>query len=141
VNDDGEVIGRRVAAALIDGIVVFVLLVLVGIVTGDAEASGDYFSVQLEGIEALVWALLALGYYIATEAQWGRTAGKRVLGIRVVRLDGSTAGAGPVVTRNVLRIIDILPILYLVGFIVMVTIGRGRQRIGDFAARTAVVRG
>lgn len=36
---EGDLIGRRVAAALIDGIVVFLLFLLVGLVTGDAETS------------------------------------------------------------------------------------------------------
>jgi uncharacterized RDD family membrane protein YckC len=140
-DDDGEVIGRRVAAALIDILIAFVLLVLVGIVTGDAEASDSYFSVELEGLEALIWALIVLAYYVATEARWGRTVGKKLLGIRVERLRGGRATTGAIALRNVLRAIDVLPILYLVGFTVLVTIGKRLQRLGDMAAGTAVVRG
>jgi uncharacterized RDD family membrane protein YckC len=138
---DGGLIGRRVAAALIDGIVVLLLFVLVGLVTGDAETSGSSASVELEGAEAVVWGLLGFGYYFATEARWGQTLGKRLRGVRVARLDGSPADTGPVAIRTLLRIIDVLPFLYLIGFTVMVTAGKGRQRLGDMAAGTAVVRG
>jgi uncharacterized RDD family membrane protein YckC len=138
---DGNLIGRRVAAALIDGIVVFLLFVLVGLATGDAETTDSSASVELEDVETVVWGLLGFGYYFATEARWGQTLGKRLLGLRVARLDGASADAGPVAIRTLLRIIDVLPFLYLIGFTVMVTAGKGRQRLGDMAAGTAVVRG
>jgi uncharacterized RDD family membrane protein YckC len=138
---EGDLIGRRVAAALIDGIVVFLLFVLIGLATGEAETSDSSASVELEGVETVVWGLLGFAYYFATEARWGRTLGKRLLGVRVARLDGTPADAGPVAIRTLLRIIDVLPFLYLIGFTVMLTAGKGRQRLGDLAAGTAVVRG
>jgi uncharacterized RDD family membrane protein YckC len=138
---NGDVVGRRVAAALVDGVVVFLLFVLVGIVSGDAETSGSSASVELEGAETVIWTVLGFGYYFATEALWARTLGKRLLGLRVERIDGSAPGAGPVAIRTALRIIDVLPFLYLIGFMVLITSGKGRQRLGDLAAGTAVGRG
>ena len=64
-----------------------------------------------------------------------------VLGLRVVRRDGSVPGAGPIAVRTVLRIVDALPFMYLIGFTVLLTAGKGRQRLGDMAADTAVARG
>jgi uncharacterized RDD family membrane protein YckC len=138
---EGDLIGRRVAAALIDGIVVFLLFVLVGLVTGEAETSDSSASLQLEGAETVVWGLLGFAYYFATEARWGRTPGKRLLGVRDARLDGAPAAAGPAAIRTLLRIVDVLPFLYLIGFTVLLTAGKGRQRLGDMAVGTAVVRG
>jgi uncharacterized RDD family membrane protein YckC len=40
----------------------------------------------------------------------------------------------------VLRIVDGLPLFYLVGFIVMLSTGSRAQRIGDLAANTIVIR-
>jgi uncharacterized RDD family membrane protein YckC len=37
-------------------------------------------------------------------------------------------------------VLDALPFLYLLGFLVVLLSGRRRQRIGDLAARTRVVR-
>jgi hypothetical protein len=50
-------------------------------------------------------------------------------------------GAGPIAIRTVLRIVDVLPFMYLIGFTVLLTAGKGRQRRGDVAADTAVARG
>ncbi len=41
--------------------------------------------------------------------------------------------------RNILRIIDYLPFFYLIGFILIVTNSK-KQRIGDMAARSIVVK-
>jgi len=42
--------------------------------------------------------------------------------------------------RTLLRIVDWLPALYLVGFIAMLATGERRMRLGDLAARTRVAR-
>jgi uncharacterized RDD family membrane protein YckC len=45
-----------------------------------------------------------------------------------------------VLARTVLRIVDALPIFYIVGLITVLATGRGRrQRVGDLAAGTLVV--
>lgn len=84
--------------------------------------------------------LPTLGYYFGTEAAGGQTLGKRFLGIQVVRAGGGPAGAGPIAVRTVLRIVDALPFLYLLGFAFVLVTGVRRQRLGDLAAGTLVVR-
>ena len=84
--------------------------------------------------------MVGFAYYIATEGYWGRTVGKAVCGIRVVREDGGgTPGFGPAAIRTILRLVDGL-FGYLVAFVVVLASGK-RQRLGDMAARTLVVRG
>jgi uncharacterized RDD family membrane protein YckC len=99
------------------------------------------FTVQLGGIATLIWVALAFVYYFVTESRWARTLGKRLLGLRVERLNGSAPASGAIVARTLLRAIDVLPVFYLIGFMVVLSAGKGRQRLGDLAAGTVVVRG
>lgn len=71
-------------------------------------------------------------------AMGGRTPGKRIAGLRIVTLEGTTPGAGAIVVRNLFRFVDGLPVLYVVG-LVTAMISRRHQRIGDLAAGTLLV--
>jgi uncharacterized RDD family membrane protein YckC len=68
----------------------------------------------------------------------GQTPGKRIAGIRIVTVEGDMAGAGPLLMRNLFRLIDSLPFLYLVG-LVCCFVTRQSVRIGDMAAGTVLV--
>jgi uncharacterized RDD family membrane protein YckC len=140
VDAASEVIGRRVAAALLDFVPLAILFVVMGLLFGDSKSSGGEASINLHGGAALAFFVLVLVYYFACEAATGQTLGKRALGLRVVGPDGGRAEAGRVATRTALRIIDILPALYLVGFVSVLATGE-RRRLGDLAAKTSVVAG
>jgi uncharacterized RDD family membrane protein YckC len=138
MEDATDVLGRRIGAALLDLVVLFVLLIVVGVIFGEDETSGGSVSVTLEGASALVWIVVALLYYGVSEATSGQTLGKRLLAIRVVRLDGhGRPGAGAIAARTVLRIVDGF-LFYLVGLIAILATGARRQRVGDLAAGTTV---
>jgi uncharacterized RDD family membrane protein YckC len=68
----------------------------------------------------------------------GRTPGKRIAGIRIVTAEGEMAGAGPLLMRNLFRLIDSLPFFYVVG-LVCCFVTRQSVRIGDMAAGTVLV--
>ena len=72
----------------------------------------------------------------AVELAAGRSIGKLATGLRVVGLDGKPATVGARVVRNVLRVID-LPVMPLA----LILFSPLRQRAGDLAAGTLVVRG
>jgi hypothetical protein len=65
--------------------------------------------------------------------------GKRLIGLRVVDARGLRLEPSQIVVRNLMRALDALPALYLVGGVACV-ISRHRQRLGDLAAGTVVVR-
>jgi uncharacterized RDD family membrane protein YckC len=102
--------------------------------------AGERLLPWLAGAALIVWFATYWGYFIAGEV-WrnGRTWGKRRMGIRVVRDDGSRVGAGDSVVRNLLRIVDVLPGNYAVGM-VCVLVSKRNKRVGDMAAGTVVVR-
>ncbi|MDQ3091596.1 MAG: RDD family protein [Actinomycetota bacterium] len=129
---------RRVGAALLDIVILGVAFALVSVVSDGAVVGDGEISLTLEGPSALAFAAIVLVYFFVGEAAAGRTPGKQLVGLRVVRTDGTPAGPGPILVRTLLRIVDQLPVLYLVGFIVMLVTGR-QQRLGDLAAQTHVV--
>jgi hypothetical protein len=87
---------------------------------------------------AVLVAGLVLSYHYVCEITVGQSIGKRATGLRVVSLDGSAPTYRQVSARTVLRLIDQGP--PIIGLIVMVLSGKRRQRLGDLAAGTAVVR-
>jgi len=90
-------------------------------------------------IEALLAALF-LGLY-GFLFEWlggGATPGKQALRLAVLRDDGRPAGVVPALVRNVMRAIDFLPALYLLGTAAALGSG-GSRRLGDWAAGTMVV--
>jgi uncharacterized RDD family membrane protein YckC len=135
-----DLLGLRVAAALIDLALLAGLLAILSAAVGQAKVSGGNFSVYLTGTWAVVFFALALGYYFVLEAWAGQTVGKRLLGLRVLSAAGARPSVRAVAGRTLLRIVDWLPALYLAGFITMLATGTRRKRIGDLAARTEVAR-
>lgn len=94
--------------------------------------------VQATGL--MLYFAVSLLYGILTEWLWrGQTLGKRMLGLRVIDSAGLRLEPSQIIVRNVLRFVDGLPGLYLVGGIVCVLNSR-RQRLGDIAAGTVVIR-
>lgn len=84
--------------------------------------------------------VISIGYGIGCELYWqGQTVGKRLLHLRVMDEQGLKLQFSQVVIRNLLRIVDSLPALYLVGGIASLT-SRKCQRLGDLAAGTIVIR-
>lgn len=68
----------------------------------------------------------------------GQTVGKKILKIKVVKIDGYQASFGDYLLRWFFRIIDISISLGLVGLISMI-VNDKTQRLGDISAGTAVI--
>ncbi len=84
--------------------------------------------------------LVSVGYAMALEWFWnGRTLGKRLLRLRVMDSNGLHLKFNQVVIRNLLRVVDGLPLLYMAGGAACLASSR-YQRLGDLAAGTIVVR-
>ena len=91
-----------------------------------------------QGLYLGLMFLLMWAYTIVQEALWGRTLGKRVLGLRVVAQDGAPIGWTAAITRNLLRTVDMLPFAYALGLLSSLFDRNGR-RLGDLVAGTVVV--
>jgi uncharacterized RDD family membrane protein YckC len=130
-------LGSRALAWLLDLAVMALLsmacIVLVGLL-----------GVLAGGIATAVYFVLAFvvqwGYGAVCEFRFGgQTLGKRAVGIRVLQASGTRITWSQAVVRNLVRIVDLMPGLYLVGGIWALLDQHGR-RLGDIAAGTVVVR-
>jgi uncharacterized RDD family membrane protein YckC len=140
-------IGSRGAAALVDTLIQSVALIVILVaVTAGLAASSEFFSLGA-GAATLSLALFALalflvadGYFMLFEILWsGQTPGKRMVGIRVMRENGYPIRPIDAVIRNLVRMVDWLPVAYGIGVLTMLLNKRSR-RLGDFASGTIVVR-
>ena len=132
-------VGRRFFADLVDGILLGIVIGVISALSGHAQASAGNVSVSLTGTPAMLAFVFSFLYLIVLEATLGATLGKLLLGIRVVKEDGSPISWGASTVRNLLRIIDALPDAYILGAILIWTSPR-KQRLGDRVAHTVVVR-
>ncbi len=78
--------------------------------------------------------LIDWAYFAGTEiAMHGRTLGKKAVGLRVVTRNGGAASAGALLTRNLVRVVDLI-----VG-IPLMAIDPLSRRLGDRLAGTIVI--
>jgi uncharacterized RDD family membrane protein YckC len=136
-------LGSRFAAGLVDSCIqgggILVLLLLFW--AGDSQvAFADYAASALRGLLLLALLLFVWGYHIYYETfRGGQSPGKRILRIRVVTEGGFPVTLPRAAVRNLMRVVDFVPIPYGVAGVVMFLDPRGR-RLGDLAAGTVVVR-
>jgi uncharacterized RDD family membrane protein YckC len=139
---------RRLPAYLIDCAICIIFLVAALVVVGLWSAWDG-----VGGLALGMWLVLAFVvswfYFGLFEALWnGQTPGKRLMGLRVLSVDGQPINAMQAVMRNVLRGVDAMPIVgpsaelgipfYMVALVAM-SASRRFQRLGDLACGTIVV--
>jgi uncharacterized RDD family membrane protein YckC len=148
-------IGSRFLAALVDAVLVFVLVTVLGVIgsigiiavaalasafLGVRRGDNEFWGVVGIAAMILIWFAIIWGYFVFFELIWhGQTPGKRWLGLRVIKEGGYPVGFAEVAIRNVVRLVDFLPFYYVIGIVVMFIDGRSR-RLGDLAAGTLVVK-
>jgi uncharacterized RDD family membrane protein YckC len=127
----------RMLALAVDLAVIAMLASVLRQILAPLVAFGQDFAGALNVVAYFVMSLV---YAAAAEWAWrGQTVGKRLLRLRVVDAGGLRLEPAQVIVRNLMRLIDALPALYLVGGIACV-VSRRRQRLGDLAAGTVVIR-
>jgi uncharacterized RDD family membrane protein YckC len=133
---------RRCAALIIDSLamagIFFLSAVLIALATDQMTENGFALGPGSTLLLFTLWVAIYFAYFIAMEAFAAATLGKLTMNIGVVRTDGDGAGVTASVIRNLLRIVDGLA-AYLVGWVAAL-LSPHRQRIGDRAAGTLVVR-
>jgi len=111
-------------------IAILMVLAIFGVVSVDIA----------QALSVLAVFVISIGYSIFFEWRWrGQSPGKRVVRLRVMDAQGLRLKFSQIVIRNLLRVVDALPLLYLVGGVACLVNSRS-QRLGDFAANTIVVR-
>jgi uncharacterized RDD family membrane protein YckC len=133
-------VGSRTLAILIDlalgGLVLFIVYALSMILARNTV--DDWLTkVSTNAVRTLLMLLVfgfQWGYFSFFEWLWnGQTPGKRLLHLRVIKVDGSPVSGVDVLLRNLSRPIDVaigLPMIFA---------SRKAQRLGDLMARTLVI--
>lgn len=131
--------GTRIVAAILDQVIIvlvslaFGFLAFLGAYMG--SALGEESSLILFALILIFQFLFSLFYYVWGELRGdSQTWGKRRMKIRVILISGQGLTLGASVIRNLARVIDQFPILWLVP-----VLAPGRRRLGDFLAGTLVV--
>ena len=162
-----KVVGRRVVALIIDLVLTTAINAAIffslavkdteivnrlgdGDITPNTTLYGNFTfgdtSYSVYGSKAGIYFLLsfgiAIGYWVVLQGTKGFTLGKLMMGLRLVKDDGTLpAGMPRTLVRQLLWIVDAFPYLipYLTGFIVALSSDRN-QRVGDKVAGTLVVK-
>jgi uncharacterized RDD family membrane protein YckC len=130
-------LGRRLAAAGVDGLIVFFGFgFAISSLVGSASSTSEGLEFHLDGVAALALFAAWLIYFVALEAALGATVGKLLFGVRVRTADGAQIGWVAALIRNLLRVVDVC--FGFVGLLLIWFTPR-RQRLGDYAAGTVVV--
>ena len=136
-------LGQRSLAYLVDLSIVASVwlglsLLITGLFTGLIDRLLDLGSLQQALLTVLAFVLTS-GYDIFFESfNDGQTPGKKWLGLRVVRLDGSRLVFFDAAARNLMRVIDMLPMGYGVGVLSM-ALSRQQRRLGDWVSGCVVI--
>jgi len=139
-------LGSRIVAGIADYVIILIVAGILAIFAlvpwiVSAPLMGGFGATSLGGlfgILGLMW-LLWLIYFTYFEATSGQTIGKMLTHIRVIKEDGSRCDFGSALIRNILRIVDHLPFLYILG-IILIAATEKRQRLGDMLGRTVVIK-
>ena len=145
-------VASRFLASVVDLAIQIVLFLAVSLTiqlaTGQKGMEGVQLSAIVSALGIILLYLLILGYATFFEMLWGgRTPGKRLFGLRVIREGGYPINLMASVIRNILRIIDfgIIPLagtaLVLCGLpgLLCIFLSPQYKRIGDYAAGTLVI--
>jgi uncharacterized RDD family membrane protein YckC len=126
----------RIAAALVDFLIIWCIGFILGIFFGTFYRN-DYgsFGYHLNGFPALIqisfWFLL----FPVAEGLTSQTIGKRIMGIQVIKANYSKT---TILSSLVRHLFDIIDLFFLIGLIVASS-NRKKQRIGDLVGNTLVV--
>lgn len=130
---------QRIFAWLLDASLYLVYIIvtfwILGILFTESAA-------QWQGLGWITYLVLFTPYFLyfpLIETAWnGRTIGKKIVGIRVVRVDGTRASLGSYLVRWIFRFIEISGTGGVIAILTILINGKG-QRLGDIAAGTSVI--
>lgn len=142
INFIAASVGERLGAFFIDLFIVICYITALSIILFD-WLQLDRLMVNLDGwSRGAIFLLLyspVIVYSLVLESVFeGQSLGKKLLKIKVVKIDGYQAGFGDYLIRWFFRVIDFFTFFGLPGLITVIT-SQKSQRLGDMAAGTAVI--
>lgn len=127
-------VGERIVAYLLDGLIMGFYVFVVIMLFANINLGDDSFM-----LVGMTIGLPLFLYHLLWETLWdGRSPGKALMKLRVVRTDGSKPAFSNYMLRWLLRLIDITATSGGLALVTILFNGKG-QRIGDIAAATTVI--
>lgn len=136
-------VGLRILAALLDTVFIWVYIIIVVTIFTQA-IKRDYYSNDYEQYETynqimigllILFLLPASIYHLLCETFLnGQSFGKKIIKIKVVKVNGTQPNFGSFLVRSMFRIID-RPMIALIA----IAVSKNAQRFGDMVAGTTVI--
>ena len=128
----------RLLAFLIDFVIVFLFCYLVLSVFGSSLDMDSFLLARALYVFVPLFTFI-LYHFISEALASGQTWGKKVLKIKVLRLDSSSSGLSDYLLRSTFYLVDFL---FSAGILaaLLISTSKRNQRLGDMAANTAVVK-
>ncbi|MFC6269284.1 RDD family protein [Frigoriflavimonas asaccharolytica] len=136
-------IGERIFAFLLDVLFLIAFMVLINLLFFKVLGLDDYFSTLSDNWSKMaIILMITFPVYIYTvtleSLMEGQTFGKKILKIKVVKIDGYQAHFSDYFVRWIFRLVDIWSNSAVVGLLFAI-INKNNQRLGDLASGTAVI--
>lgn len=142
INFEAASVGERILAYAVDFLVKTAYVLVVFFIFFYLLNLGRFFRTADSWTIMAIYLVMSLPivfYSLVSENLLeGQTIGKRVLKIKVVKIDGYQASFGDYLIRWVIRIVDVSSSMGIIGLIAMI-VNEKTQRLGDVAAGTAVI--
>jgi len=135
-------VGERIFAFFIDSFIKVVYVFIIFWILRNVFDFSD-FTRDMDGwsVGALV-LIITLPVHIYTlvleSLMEGQTFGKKLMKIKVVKIDGYQASFGDYLMRWIFRLVDIIGSMGIIAFITSL-VSKNHQRLGDIATGTAVI--
>lgn len=146
LNYEPAGVGERGLAYILDGVVMgiywlVVVMVMMSFFTSDSFLDESWFTdMNYIWLTYLLLFIPMMFYHLLMEIFWnGFSFGKWVIGIRVVKLDGTRPEISAYLIRWLFRLVEITITGGSVALVTILVNGKG-QRLGDMAAKTCVIK-
>ncbi len=141
INFTAASVGARIVGQLLDIMVLVsysVVLYYILDLSGLGESFDDMDNWSVVAIMILLFSPVIF-YTLLLESLWdGQTIGKKVMKMKVIKIDGYQAGFGDYLIRWLFRLIEVLIGNGIIGLLAII-FNNKNQRMGDMAAGTAVI--
>lgn len=98
---------------------------------------GDINNVAVSTNQFIIFTAITIGYFFSLEWLFHKSIGKKIMGLKVIRITGQSPDLLSSLIRNIIRPIDFIG-FYLLGLI-FITYSDLNQRLGDMIAGTYVI--
>lgn len=141
INFNAASVGSRILGQLIDVMVIIAYSVVMGYIIDLSGLDSFFNSMDDWSVGAILIMLFSpvIFYTLILESLWeGQTIGKKIMKMKVIKIDGYQAGFGDYLIRWLFRLVEVLIGIGVIGLLAIIFNDKS-QRMGDMAAGTAVI--